>query len=256
MPARIRLQRHGKKGQPFYYIVVADGRAPRDGRFIEKIGTYNPLTNPATIALDFERALYWVNCGVQPSDTARSLLRREGIYMKKHLLEGVQKGAFDEVEAGKKFEIWKTAKQSKINDYKLEIINASKSEAKKRFDVESKVRQEKENLANEKRLAELEIVRKKKEEADAKAAAERAEKEAAEAAKKADSQVSEETSAEEKEATSHAPVVTEEVEAIAEKTEATEIIDSSVSEETSTEEKEATNDAPAIPEEEAEAKTE
>jgi small subunit ribosomal protein S16 len=171
MPAKIRLQRHGKKGQPFYHIVVADGRAPRDGRFIEKIGTYNPLTNPATIVLDFNRAYYWVNCGVQPSDTVRSLLRREGIYMKKHLMGGVQKGAFDEAEAEKRFEAWKNDKQNKINNLKLEVLNTTKAEAKKRFEHENKLRQAQETLVNEKRMAEIEKTRKAKEEAEAIAAA-------------------------------------------------------------------------------------
>ncbi len=172
MPARIRLQRRGKKGQPFYHIVVADGRAPRDGRFIEKIGTYNPLTNPATVVLDFDRAYYWISCGVQPSDTARSLLKREGIYMKKHLMGGVKKGAFDEAEAQKRFDAWKQEKQQKLNEYQLEVLNTTKAEAKKRLDYESKIRQEKEAIANEKRLAELEKARKEKEEAEAKIASE------------------------------------------------------------------------------------
>ncbi|MBQ2489100.1 MAG: 30S ribosomal protein S16, partial [Bacteroidales bacterium] len=89
MSTKIRLQRHGKKGQPFYHIVIADGRAPRDGRYIERIGTYNPLTEPAAVVLNFDRALYWVNCGAEPTDTARSLLRRDGVYLKKHLMGGV-----------------------------------------------------------------------------------------------------------------------------------------------------------------------
>ncbi|NLE62813.1 MAG: 30S ribosomal protein S16 [Bacteroidales bacterium] len=186
MPARIRLQRRGKKGQPFYHIVVADGRAPRDGRFIEKIGTYNPLTIPATIELDFERALHWVNCGVQPSDTVHAILRREGIYMKRHLMGGVQKGAFDEAEAEKRFEAWKTEKIRKINDYKLEVLNKTKAESKKRLEVENKVKEAKEAVLNEKRLAELEKERKIKEEAEAKAAALKAEKEAKAAAEKAE----------------------------------------------------------------------
>lgn len=214
MPARIRLQRHGKKGQPFYHIVVADGRAPRDGRFIEKIGTYNPLTNPATITLDFDRALYWVNCGVQPSDTARSLLRREGVYMKKHLLEGVKKGAFDEAEAENRFDTWKTEKQRKQNEYKLEILNTTKSEAKKRFEHESKLREAKEAVANEKRLAELEKTRKVKEEAEAKAAAKLAATEAVETTEMPVDEVTavetEENTKEEVEATNEAPEETTE----------------------------------------------
>lgn len=180
MPAKIRLQRRGKKGQPFYHIVVADGRAPRDGRIIEKIGTYNPLTNPATIDLDFERAYHWVSCGVQPTDTARSLLRKEGVYLKKHLMGGVQKGAFDEAEAEKRFEAWKSEKQNKISSYKLEVLNTTKAEAKKRLEYENQVREAREAVINEKRLAELEKTRKEQEEAEAKIAAEKAEETATE----------------------------------------------------------------------------
>ena len=99
MATRIRLQRRGKKNQPFYHLVIADGRAPRDGRFIEDLGTYNPLTNPATLNINFDRALYWLEVGATPSDTARAILKREGVYMMKHLKGGVAKGAFSETEA-------------------------------------------------------------------------------------------------------------------------------------------------------------
>ena len=112
MATRIRLQRKGKKNQPFYHIVIADGRAPRDGRFIENIGTYNPLTNPASIVLDFDRALYWVETGAAPSDTVRSILKREGVYLMKHLKGGIAKGALTETEAQKKFDAWKQEKDS------------------------------------------------------------------------------------------------------------------------------------------------
>ena len=95
MATRIRLQRHGRKNYAFYAIVIAHADAPRDGRFVEKIGTYNPNTNPATIDLNFERALYWVQVGAQPTDTVRNILSKEGVYMMKHLLGGVKKGAFD-----------------------------------------------------------------------------------------------------------------------------------------------------------------
>ena len=96
MSVRIRLSRHGRKAAAYYHIVVADSRAPRDGKFIERLGSYNPNTNPATIELNFERALYWLQTGAQPSDTAKSLLSKQGVLLKKHLLEGVKKGAFDE----------------------------------------------------------------------------------------------------------------------------------------------------------------
>ena len=99
MATKIRLQRGGRKGYAFYSIVIADARAPRDGRFTEKIGTYNPNTNPATVDLNFERALYWVETGAQPTDTVRNILSREGVYLMKHLKGGVKKGAFDEAAA-------------------------------------------------------------------------------------------------------------------------------------------------------------
>ena len=111
MPAKIRLQRHGKKGQPFYHIVVADSRAPRDGKFIEKIGTYNPLTNPAQINIKFDRALYWYSVGAVPTDTTRSLLSKVGVMMKYHLMRGVQKGAMTEEQAEVKFQNWMKEKE-------------------------------------------------------------------------------------------------------------------------------------------------
>lgn len=114
MPVKIRLARHGKKGYAFYHIVVADSRAPRDGKFIEKIGTYNPNTNPATIDLDFDKALGWLNKGAQPTDTCRAILSYKGVMYKKHLLGGVAKGAFDEAAANAKFEKWMGEKAAKI----------------------------------------------------------------------------------------------------------------------------------------------
>ena len=141
MATRIRLQRFGKKNQPFYHIVIADGRAPRDGRFIEKIGTYNTLTNPADIKIDFDRALYWVECGASPSDTVRSILKREGVYVMKHLKGGVAKGAFSEMEAERKFEAWKTEKESKFNNVKREAADKARAEMKKRLELETKVKE-------------------------------------------------------------------------------------------------------------------
>ncbi len=116
MPARIRLQRHGKKGQPFYHIVIADGRAPRDGKFIEKIGTYNPMTKPATIIVDIDSAVKWLQNGAQPSDTVRAILSYKGVMYKKHLLGGVAKGAFTAEEAETKFAAWAAEKEAKINN--------------------------------------------------------------------------------------------------------------------------------------------
>ena len=181
MPTKIRLQRHGKKGQPFYHIVVADGRAPRNGRFIERIGTYNPLTNPATVVLNFDRALYWVTTGAQPTDTTRSLLRREGVYMKKHLLGGVAKGAFSEAEAEAKFTAWKEDKQHRLNNVKLEAMNADKAVAKVRMEAETKVKEAKAAVVNEKRQAIAEKERQEREAAEAAAAEAAAQNETAEA---------------------------------------------------------------------------
>ena len=130
MATRIRLQRHGRKSYAFYSIVIADSRAPRDGKFIEKIGTYNPNTNPATVDLKFDRALDWVLKGAQPTDTVRNILSREGVYMKKHLLGGVAKGAFGEAEADAKFEAWKNNKQSGLAALKAKEDEAKKAEAK------------------------------------------------------------------------------------------------------------------------------
>ena len=125
MATKIRLQRHGRKAYAFYKIVVADSRAPRDGKFIEKIGTYNPNTNPATVDLDFERALYWLTTGAQPTDTARSILSHEGVLLKKHLLGGVAKGAFDQQAADAKFEAWKSKKDANAAKAALEAEQAA-----------------------------------------------------------------------------------------------------------------------------------
>lgn len=114
MAVKIRLQRHGKKGKPFYHIVAADARAKRDGKFIEKIGTYNPNTNPATIDLKIDRAVNWLQNGATPTDTAKAILSYRGAMYKNHLLNGVRKGAFDEAEAEKRFNAWLEEKESKI----------------------------------------------------------------------------------------------------------------------------------------------
>lgn len=106
MPVKIRLQRHGSKKRPFYFIVVADARSPRDGKFIQKLGTYNPLTIPATVQLDRQRALDWLNKGAQPTDTVRKLLSFKGVLYLKHLLRGVKLGLFDDATAMEKFQKW------------------------------------------------------------------------------------------------------------------------------------------------------
>lgn len=114
MATKIRLQRHGRKKAPFYHIVITDSRAKRDGKFIEKIGTYNPITDPATIDLKFDRALHWIKVGAQPTDTARALLSYKGVLMKDHLDRGVKKGALTEEQADKKFAHWMKEKEAKI----------------------------------------------------------------------------------------------------------------------------------------------
>ncbi|MCT3764234.1 30S ribosomal protein S16 [Elizabethkingia anophelis] len=139
MSVKIRLQRHGKKGKPFFHIVVADSRARRDGRFIEKLGTYNPITNPATIDLNVDSAVKWLNNGAQPTDTARAILSYKGALYKKHLQGGVAKGAFDEAEAEKRFNAWLEAKETKVQG-KVEGLSQAKAEAKKAaLEAEAKV---------------------------------------------------------------------------------------------------------------------
>lgn len=138
MATKIRLQRHGRKNYAFYSIVIANSDAPRDGRFIEKIGTYNPNTNPATIDLNFERALYWVLVGAQPTDTARNILSKEGVYLKKHLLGGVKKGAFDEAAAEAKFNAWKEEKESKAQKAADKNAADKKAAAAARLEAEKK----------------------------------------------------------------------------------------------------------------------
>ncbi|RUT73502.1 30S ribosomal protein S16 [Ancylomarina longa] len=139
MPVKIRLARHGRKRNAFYHIVVADSRSPRDGKYIERIGSYNPNTNPATINLDFDKALTWLGNGAQPTDTARAILSYEGVMMKKHLLEGVKKGAFDEAAAEEKYEAWKKEKEAKINAKKDGLSKSADEAAKARFEAEAKI---------------------------------------------------------------------------------------------------------------------
>ena len=114
MPVKIRLQRHGSKKRPFYFIVIADGRSPRDGKFIQKLGTYNPLTVPATIQLDRQKSLEWLNKGAQPTDTVRRILSFKGVLYLKHLLRGVKLGLFDDATAMEKFTAWSAEHDSQI----------------------------------------------------------------------------------------------------------------------------------------------
>jgi small subunit ribosomal protein S16 len=115
MAVKMRLQRHGSKKRPFYFIVVADARAPRDGKFIQKVGTYNPLTVPATIQLDRQKALEWLNKGAQPTDTVRRILSFKGVLFLKHLLRGVKLGLFDEAVAMTKFQAWHNEHEANIS---------------------------------------------------------------------------------------------------------------------------------------------
>jgi small subunit ribosomal protein S16 len=151
MATKIRLQRHGRKGYAFYKIVVADSRAPRDGKFIERIGSYNPNTDPATIDLNFERALYWLNVGAQPTDTTRNILSEQGVLLKKHLQGGVKKGAFDEVEAEKRFNAWLDNKQSNVQSIKAKLSETAKIADKKRLEEEQKTNKAKAEAVAKKR---------------------------------------------------------------------------------------------------------
>ncbi|MBQ7422969.1 MAG: 30S ribosomal protein S16 [Prevotella sp.] len=139
MATKIRLQRGGRKGYAVYRIVIADVRAPRDGRFTEKIGMYNPNTNPATVDLNFDRALYWVETGAQPTDTVRNILKSEGVYMMKHLRGGVKKGAFDEAAAQSKFDAWKQAKEKGFDAIRENDAKAKKEAIAKELEAEKKI---------------------------------------------------------------------------------------------------------------------
>jgi len=127
MPVKIRLQRHGSKKRPFYFIVVADARSPRDGKFIQKLGTYNPLTIPATISLDRQKALEWLNKGAQPTDTVRRILSFKGVLYLKHLLRGVSLGLFDEATAMEKFQTWHSEHESQVRKRQEEAQRAKRA---------------------------------------------------------------------------------------------------------------------------------
>lgn len=145
MSVKIRLQRHGKKGKPYYWIVAADARAKRDGKYLEKIGAYNPNTNPATIELDVDGAVKWLQDGAQPTDTARAILSYKGAMLKNHLAGGVSKGALTEEQAEEKFKAWLDEKAGKV-EAKTEDLAKAEAEAKaKAFEAEK--------AANEARIA-------------------------------------------------------------------------------------------------------
>ncbi len=192
MPVKIRLARHGRKRYAYYHIVVADSRSPRDGKFIERIGSYNPNTNPATINLNFDKALTWLSNGAQPTDTARAILSYKGVMMKKHLLDGVKKGAFDEAEAEKRFNAWLTEKEGKIQAKKDGLASVKADEDKATLEREAKINAERaEALAKQKAdlAAEAEAAAKA-------AAAEAAGEEAPEAAAEGSEEATEEPQAE------------------------------------------------------------
>ena len=176
MATRIRLQRHGRKGYAFYSIVVADARAPRDGKFTEKIGTYNPNTNPATVDLNFERALYWAETGAQPTDTVRNIFSEEGVMLMKHLRGGVRKGAFDEAAAQAKFEAWKQAKDAKKAAAVSKTADAKAAAQATRIEAEKAV-----NAKIAEKVAEKKAAAKAQAEAEAAAAGEEAAEAPAEA---------------------------------------------------------------------------
>ena len=136
MPVKIRLQRHGKKANAFYHIVIADGRAPRDGKFIEKIGSYNPNTNPATINLDNDKALSWLQNGAQPTDTCRAILSYKGVMYKSHLQGGITKGALTQEQADAKFAKWEAEKEGKISGKVTKLDSAKKDAYKNRMSAE------------------------------------------------------------------------------------------------------------------------
>jgi small subunit ribosomal protein S16 len=227
MPVKIRLQRHGKKGKPFYWIVAADARSKRDGRYLEKLGTYNPNTNPASVEVKLDNAVNWLEKGAQPTDTARTLLSYRGVMLKHHLNGGIRKGALSQEEADKKFAAWLEEKEAKIQA-KKEGLSQSESELKvKRLADEKAV--------SDKRLADAAA-------AEAEAAAEEAAAESTEA-EEATTEVAkapaEQTEAVAEEATTEKEAVAEEAEQDAKETEAAEEPEASAAEQTeASEEKE------------------
>ncbi|MDD7597947.1 MAG: 30S ribosomal protein S16 [Prevotella sp.] len=200
MATKIRLQRGGRKGYAFYSIVIADSRAPRDGKFIEKIGTYNPNTNPAAVDLNFERALYWLEVGAQPTDTARNILKREGVYLMKHLRGGVKKGAFDEAAMQRKFDAWKQDKDKGLQTRAEIEAQTKKDAAAKELEAEKKINAEiAKKVAEKKAAAQAE---------EAKAAAEE-EAEATTEEAEATTEAAEATTAEAEATTEEAPAAAE-----------------------------------------------
>lgn len=150
---KLRLARYGRKRHAYYHIVAADSRAPRDGKYIEQIGVYNPNTDPAYIEIDFDKSLDWLFKGAQPTETVRAILSYKGILYKKHLLEGVKKGAFDEKVAEERFQKWLQEKEAKIQAKREKLIKDSESQSKDRFEAEVKVKEAKAEMLAKKYAA-------------------------------------------------------------------------------------------------------
>lgn len=226
MPVKIRLQRHGKKGKPFYWIVAADARSKRDGRYLEKLGTYNPNTNPATVEVKLDNAVNWLEKGAQPTDTARTLLSYRGVMLKHHLNGGIRKGALSQEEADKKFAAWLEEKEAKIQA-KKDGLSQSESELKAKRLADEKA-------VSDKRLADAAA-------AEAEAAAEEAaadSTEAEEATTEAAEAPAEQTEAPAEEATTEKEAVAEEVEQEAKENEAAEEPEASAEQTEASEDKE------------------
>ncbi|MBO7053960.1 MAG: 30S ribosomal protein S16 [Bacteroidales bacterium] len=175
MAVKIRLARHGRKASPFYHIVAADSRRSRDGKFIEKLGTYNPVTNPAQVELKFDRALYWLEVGAEMTDTARSILQKEGVLYMKHLKGGVKKGAFDEKALEAKFQQFKDAQAKKDAEYASKLNAKAADFAKKKLAEEVEINKQREAKIAEKNAALAAAEEAKKAEEAAAAAEESAE---------------------------------------------------------------------------------
>ena len=167
MAVKIRLQRHGKKDSAFFHLVVADGRAPRDGKFIEKLGVYNPTSNPATIDINFDSTLSWLMKGAQPTDTCRAILSYKGVMMKKHLLEGVKKGALTEAQVEERFTKWLDEKSGKILGKHDRLKDETSKKAKDRHKAESASKEAKAAKLAEKQAAREAVLKQVETEASA-----------------------------------------------------------------------------------------
>ena len=236
MPVKIRLQRHGKKGKPFYWIVAADARSKRDGRYLEKLGTYNPNTNPATVEVKLDNAVNWLEKGAQPTDTARTLLSYRGVMLKHHLNGGIRKGALSQEEADKKFAAWLEEKEAKIQA-KKEGLSQSESELKAKRLADEKA-------VSDKRLADAAAAEAEAaaEEATAESTeAEEATPEVVEAPAEQTEAVAEQTEAPAEEATTEKEAVAEEAEQEAKETEAAEEPEVSAEQTEASEEKKERN---------------